>query len=99
MDWVALMGCVVSLITALVGWIVGKYARRKTAIGNLMDTINDLSKQVSDYQNRIIDLQKEVLEVRKENAELKAGQERMTSKILELQRENAELKTIITKNK
>lgn len=52
MDWVALIGYIVSLITAFVGWLVGKYARRKTAIGNLMETINELSKQVSEYQAR-----------------------------------------------
>ncbi|MBR3467899.1 MAG: hypothetical protein IKO89_06370 [Bacteroidales bacterium] len=78
---------------------MGKYARRKTAIGNLMETINELSKQVSEYQARIIDLQKEVLAVRNENAQLKAGQDLMTAKMTELQRENAELKQILTKIK
>lgn len=99
MDWVAIIGYIVSLVTAFGGWLVGKYARRKTAIGNLMETINELSKQVSEYQARIIDLQKEVLFVRNENAQLKAGQDLMTAKITELQRENAELKQILTKIK
>lgn len=99
MDWVAIIGYIVSLVTAFGGWLVGKHARRKTAIGNLMETINELSKQVSEYQARIIDLQKEVLAVRNENAQLKAGQELMTAKMTELQRENAELKQILTKIK
>lgn len=98
MDWIALIGYIVSLITGLVGWLCGKHVRRKEAILSLMDTINELSKQVNDYQARIIDLQNEVLQVRKENAELKEGQATMTAKINELQRENAELKRIITKN-
>ncbi len=97
MDWAALIGYIVSLITAFGGWLVGKYARRKTAIGNLMETINDLSKQVRDYQARIIDLQNEVLQVRKENAGLKEGQERMVCEIKRLQAENEVLKKLITK--
>ena len=89
-------GYCVSIVTLVGGWFFGRYTRRKNAIGSLQETINELSKQVSEYQTRIIDLQNEVIEVRKENAELKAGQERMTEKMNELQAENAELKRIIT---
>lgn len=96
MDFTEIIGYIVSVLTAVGGWIVGRHARRKTAISNLMETIGELSKQVSEYQSRIIDLQKEVLEVRKENADLKDGQSRMVREIKRLQEENEVLKKLIT---
>ena len=84
MDYISLIGYIVSLITAFGGWLLGRHTRKSTAIDTLMHTIEDLSKQVAEYQSRIIGLQDEIIEVRKENAELKAGQERMARKIDEL---------------
>lgn len=98
MDYIALIGYIVSLITAFGGWLLGRHTRKSGAIETLMHTIEDLSKKVSEYQSRIIgmqselievrrqntELQSEINEVRKENAELKEGQERMTRKIEEL---------------
>ena len=84
MDYIALIGYIVSVITAFGGWFLGRHTRKSTAIATLMSTIEGLSKQVSDYQSRIMELQDEIIAVRKENAELKAGQEEMTRKIDEL---------------
>ena len=98
MDYIALIGYIVSVIGTFGGWLLGRHLRKSTAIDTLMHTIEDLSKQVSEYQSRIIELQNEIIlvrrqntelqteinEVRKENAELKEGQELMTRKIEEL---------------
>ena len=98
MDYIALIGYIVSVITAFGGWFLGRHTRKSGAIETLMRTIEDLSLKVSEYQSRIIvmqteiievrrqntELQSEINEVRKENAELKAGQDKMTRKIEEL---------------
>lgn len=84
MDYTALIGYIVSVVGTIGGWLLGRHLRKSDAIKTLMKTIEELSKQVSDYQSRIIELQDEIIAVRKENAELKAGQEKMTRKIDEL---------------
>lgn len=102
-NWVELIGYIVSLITAAVGWLLGRHTRHSNTIQELLNTIAALSAQIAEYQDKILKLQDEVIEVRKENAELKAGQEIMkhnqrmqTEKMNELQRENRELKELIT---
>ncbi len=85
MDYTQLIGYIVSLITLVGGWIIGRFTRKSSAIETLMATIDGLSKQVSGYQARIIDLQNEIIAVRAENAELQ-------KEISEVRRENADLK-------
>lgn len=101
-NWVELIGYIVSLITAAVGWLLGRHTRHTNTVTELLATIETLSKRISQYQDQIIKLQEEVIEVRKENAELKAGQEVMqrnqqlqNAKMDELQSENRELKKLI----
>ncbi len=98
MDIIQLIGYIVSLITAIGGWLLGRHTHRSNAIQILMQTIENLSKQVTDYQTRIIQLQNEIIEVRKENAELKEGQRLMSKSLEEVKQENRELKDIMKKH-
>ena len=102
-NWVELIGYIVSLITAAVGWLLGRHTRHSNTIQELLNTIAALSAQIAEYQGKSLKRQEEGVGVRKENAELKAGQEIMkhnqqmqTEKMNELQRENRELKELIT---
>lgn len=89
---IALSGYIFSVITGVASWIAGTRSRRNSVYQEMMKTIQELTKQNNDLHQNIIDLQNEVIEVRKENAELKAGQEKMTRKIEDL--ENGGKKTI-----
>ena len=97
MDIVQLIGYIVSLITLIGGWLLGRHTRHSNTITELLATIGKLSTQVSEYQGKIINLQNDMIEVKKENTELKSGQEIMTRKINELQAENKELRALLTK--
>lgn len=87
MDYIQLIGYIVSLITAFAGWVLGRHTRKNSAIQELMNTINSLVDQNAALNRRIITLQQEVVEVRRENAELKAGQETMSRQLDELKQE------------
>lgn len=99
MDWTTLIGYLITPVTTLFGWFAGTRSRKNTAIQELMKTINSLVELNAALNQRIITLQQEIVEVRRENAELKAGQETMTSQLNELKQENIELKRIINQKR
>lgn len=98
-DNTALIGYLITPVTALIGWFAGTKSRRNSVYQELLATIKTLTEQNSELQAKVVQLQDEVIEVRKENAELKAGQAAMTRQMDELKAENKELKELVTQNK
>lgn len=94
--WVSLL---LVPITGVVSWFVGRRARNNDTMQKMQETINmlagkndELYNKIVDQNNKIVELNEQLTEVRRENAELKAGQERMSGQLSAVQRENAGLK-------
>lgn len=91
MDWIQLIGYLISPFMAAAGWLAGTRLRRVNAVTHMQEAVDNLTAKNKEYLDELIVIRKELAEVRAENAELKLGQEKMTAKIGELQAENREL--------
>lgn len=95
MDIATLIGYLLNPIIGVVSWIAGTRSRRNSVYQEMLATIKTLTEQNKELHEEVVKLQDELIEVRRENAELKAemkaGQEQMTTKLNELQNENTEL--------
>jgi len=98
MDWTMIIGYLITLVTGVVGWMVGTRQRKISAINEMQDTINKLAAKNSEYVEEMLSVKKELSIVRLENAELKKGQELMTKKLEELKTENMELNKLRSEN-
>ena len=99
MDWLGLLGFILTPVTGVVSWLAGTRSRRNSVYQEMLATIKTLNDQNKELHQDVVRMQDELIEVRRENAELKAGQEAMTKKMNELQRENKELKQLLTNKK
>lgn len=78
---------IVSLITGVVGWLVGKRARNNDMLNKMQETIDMLVAKNSK-------LITEITELRAENAELKSGQEYLKRQLQSFERKYNQKKTI-----
>ena len=76
---------VLSILSVIVGWFIGKRKRNKDYISELQDSIDLLSEKYTETL-------KELISVKKQNAELMINQNSMALDMKELRTENAGLK-------
>ena len=89
MNWLdTLRDVVLPLITAIVGWFVGRKKKDNDFLADLQSSINLLSDKNTD-------LLKEVVQLRLENAQLMSNQATLQSQIKTLTFQNKELQTEI----
>lgn len=86
-------------VVGFFSWLGGTRSRRNSVYQEMLATIKTLTEQNNELHDTVLKLQDDLIEVRRENAELKAGQEKMTRQMQELKAENAELKQLLTKKK
>lgn len=85
MDWTITIGYIVSAVTGIAGWFVGRRKQANNFLCDLQGSINMLTEENAK-------LLKELVAVRRENATLITNQEEMKVEIEALRRENEALR-------
>ena len=85
MNWTEIIGYLVSAITAVAGWWVGRSKQRNDMLKSMQASINLLAEE----NNKLI---QELTSVKRLNLELMIGQTEMQSEIKNLRNENGELR-------
>lgn len=84
-----------SIITALIGWLIG---RRKTQAETTSIEIDNVDKAVKIWQTIADELRKDLSQLLKENAEMKNEIKKLEIKVQSLMRENKKLRELLEKN-
>lgn len=85
-------------VSSIVTWFASRRVRNNSTLQQMQETIDMLVKKNSDLYAEIAELNRQLTEVRKENAELIAGQARISEENAELKRQ-FEVRTFPTKKK
>ena len=85
MNWTEVIGYIVSALTGIAGWWVGRRKQQNDMLASMQASINMLAGE----NNKLIE---ELVTVKKLNLELMTGQSRMQQEITSLRSENSELR-------
>ena len=88
--------CLVSLVTAVAGWLAGSRKRRNDALKSMQDSIDILSTENKRLIEDLTTVNREVVALRRENGELKTSVDQLCKENVQLKTEVQDLRKQIT---